>query len=259
MAENYTDDEQVEALKRWWNENGKSTLLSIALAVAAVFGWQGWQEKQETDMHGASAVYQNLLAAAAGNNGGASEQQVATANHLAETLKKDYPSSTYADFAALYKARFAVEADDLVTAEQELRWVIDGGTTDELMIQTRLRLARVLHAQGEHDQALQVLTGDTLAYASAYEELRGDIYLAQGDKAAAELAYQKATDLNQQGVAPLTNPILEIKRQQLKSELLVATPVPLTTAPTSTPTSTPAVGTEKEQAETEQPSSEEES
>ena len=41
-----TDDEQVEALKRWWKENGTSTLLMVAVAVGGYFGWQAWDTRQ---------------------------------------------------------------------------------------------------------------------------------------------------------------------------------------------------------------------
>ena len=38
-----TEEEQVEALRRWWNENGRSTLFVIVVVLAGTFGWQGWQ------------------------------------------------------------------------------------------------------------------------------------------------------------------------------------------------------------------------
>lgn len=105
MSDSYrTEEEQVEALKAWWRENGKSTLVAIALAVMGVFGWQGWQKQQQADQSTASAIYQNLLTAANGDNGQATLAQIATANHLADTLKADYTGTTYAHFAALYKA-----------------------------------------------------------------------------------------------------------------------------------------------------------
>jgi len=33
VAEMKTEEEQVEALKRWWQENGKSLILTIAVSV----------------------------------------------------------------------------------------------------------------------------------------------------------------------------------------------------------------------------------
>ena len=216
MAEGYqTEDEQVEALKKWWKENGKSTLATIAIAIAGVFGFQGWQQQQQAEVDAASAIYQNLVIATTGQNGTTTAEQTATANHLADTLKTDFPSSTYARFAALYKAKLAVSAKDLTGAEQELRWLLASGPSAEITVQTRLRLARVLTAQGNHDTALKELLGDSGAYASAYEELRGDIYVAQGNKAEAALAYQKALELGRQGTNSASNPLLTLKIQQL--------------------------------------------
>ncbi|MEX2327847.1 MAG: tetratricopeptide repeat protein, partial [Pseudomonadales bacterium] len=40
MAE--TDEEQIEAIKKWWDENGKSILIGIVLALGGVFGYQAW-------------------------------------------------------------------------------------------------------------------------------------------------------------------------------------------------------------------------
>ena len=212
MAEGYqTEDEQVEALKKWWNEHGKSTLITVLLAVAGVFGFQGWQKQQQAEADAASAIYQNLIIAADWQNGAATAEQAATANHLADTLKADFPSSTYARFAALHKAKLAVMAKDLTTAEQELRWVLASESSADIAVPTRLRLARVLSAQGNYDMALTELLGDSGSYASAYEELRGDIYVAQDKKAEAALAYQKALELGQQQANPTANPLLTMK------------------------------------------------
>lgn len=219
MAEEYrTEEEQVEALKKWWRENGKSTVISVVVGVSLVIGWQGWQKQQKANVEAASAVYQNLLNVVGTNQGELNDEQVSTANHLADTLIKDFPDSTYSRFAAFSKARFAVKAKDLDAAEKELRWVLDSGTTPELVLQANLRLARVLYAKDQLDDALAALTGDAAGYASAYEELKGDIYRAKGDVSQARLAYQKAQDLNQQAQSPVNNPLLDLKIQQLDGQ-----------------------------------------
>ena len=219
MSEGHqTEEEQIEALKKWWKENGKSTMLSIVVAVAAVVGWRGWQEQQQSAVDAASAIYQNLLSAANGANGTASPEQLTTANHLASTLKEDYPNSTYAHFAALYKAKFAVEKNDLDTAEQELRWILTAGATPELTLQAQLRLARVLYAAEQYDEALLQLDINSSAYVAAFEEVKGDVYLAQGNKNQARQAYQKAVNFGQQSERPETNPLLDLKLKRLMSE-----------------------------------------
>ncbi|WP_101756828.1 tetratricopeptide repeat protein [Oceanicoccus sp. KOV_DT_Chl] len=219
MADSFqSEDEQVEQLKKWWRENGQSTVITIVLAIAGVFGWQAYQTQQQATVDAASAIYQNLLSAAAGENGVVTSSQKATANHLADTLKNDFSGSTYAQFAALFKAKLAVEANDLATAEQELTWVLAQNPTTEINLQAQLRLARVLFAQDKFDDSLALLNIDAGAYAASYEEVKGDIYLAKGDNAAAKLAYQKAVELAAQAAQPGSNPLLEIKLQQLTSE-----------------------------------------
>lgn len=220
MASNYpSEDEQVEALKRWWSENGKSTVVSVVVAVAAVFGWQGYQKQQQAKLEAASAVYQNMVTAAFGTNGQPSEKQATTAVHLADRLKSDFPDLTYARFAALYKARFAAEAGDYEQAESELRWALEKSALPEVSTQIKVRLARVLYAQDRFDDALAVLQGDASGYSAGFEEIKGDIFQAQGNKEAALSAYQKALDLNRESKIPVNNPLLQIKLEQLKSAM----------------------------------------
>ena len=42
MADHITEEEQIEALKRWWDENGKQVVLAIVLTVGGYFGWQAY-------------------------------------------------------------------------------------------------------------------------------------------------------------------------------------------------------------------------
>ena len=56
-----SEEEQVEALRKWWQENGKSTMAAIVVALAASFGWQSWKEHRSTQAEIASSVYQDML------------------------------------------------------------------------------------------------------------------------------------------------------------------------------------------------------
>ena len=38
MAEDITEEEQIEALKRWWAENGMQTVLAVVLVIGGYFG-----------------------------------------------------------------------------------------------------------------------------------------------------------------------------------------------------------------------------
>ena len=215
MSEGYrTEEEQVEALKNWWNESGKSTVMWIVVAIVGVLGWQGWQKQQQSSREAASAVYQNFLTAVDQGEAG-----MVTASHLAQTLRDDFSSSTYAQYAALYQARFAVEKNDLATAEQHLNWVLAENPEDEIRLQANLRLARLKYAAGQYDEAMQLLNTDAQGFAASYSEVKGDILKAKGNLQQALDAYLNAQNLSLARQYPTENSVLQIKIQQLQSQL----------------------------------------
>ncbi|MFT6285357.1 MAG: putative negative regulator of RcsB-dependent stress response [Alcanivorax sp.] len=210
-----TEEEQVEAIKRWWDENGKSTVAAIVLALAAGFGWQGWKVYQVDNRQAASDVYQTLLQALSGAQLG--EIDHSEARKLAGELKTDYVGSTYAEFAAMQLARIAVQDGNLAKAEAELRWVLKkAGKGGDIARIAELRLARVLASRGDFDQALAILgsAGDN-PYAASYEAARGDILLAQGRDADAREAYIRARNLATAGAIQPNINMLEQKLQSL--------------------------------------------
>jgi predicted negative regulator of RcsB-dependent stress response len=123
-----------------------------------------------------------------------SAEQEKVAAQLAEQLKADYSTTTYAQFAALQLARVAVDRNDLAEAQAQLRWVLgkaDKGSDVERIAQ--LRLARVLGASGEVDQALAILAqGKEGPYQASYAVAQGDILLSTGRSDEARDAYTLA-------------------------------------------------------------------
>jgi predicted negative regulator of RcsB-dependent stress response len=195
VADHITEEEQIEALKRWWDDNGKQTIVAIVLIVGGYFGWQGWTQHVDEQAAAASLVYQDMLdnmsALRPGDKLAAGKQ--ADINRLADSLKSEYSSSQYAFYAALIKAKLAVENDDLDAAVSELQWALDNSDAEVDQNIARLRLARVEAARGNLDSALQLVQGvDVGAMKSAYDEAKGDFYLQQGNSAAAYTAYQAA-------------------------------------------------------------------
>lgn len=223
MADGYnTEEEQLDALKKWWQENGKSMVLTLVVVLAAIFGWQGWQTQKSAEIEAGSIMYQSLLVTVSANNGQLSPAQQSTAEHLADTLKADFPDSSYATFAALFKAQFAVNSNKLDLAAEELNWALARDLDRELQLQTSLRLARVYSAQSKYDEALALLAVDAGVYTPAYEEVKGDIYKAQGKLDQALLAYQKAEDLSLQAEQPVPNGVLSLKLKHLSNQLALA-------------------------------------
>ncbi len=218
MAEHLTDEEQLENLKRWWSENGKSTVIAVVLAVTGYFGWEGWQSNQKHMSETAAGHYQSLQEALDVTQGQVvSDDNRATAKHLAETLKSEHQANVYASHAALFLAKMAVEAKDLDSAVSELEWVIERNADSALVSLSKNRLARVLISQEKYTEALAAVTVKKAgSFESLFAETRGDIYLIQGDVQQARAAYQLA----QQGLPAndrMRAPLLAMKLDDLKT------------------------------------------
>jgi predicted negative regulator of RcsB-dependent stress response len=194
VAQHLTEEEQIEKLKRWWVDYGRSVLIGVVLAVVGYFGWQSWQGQRQEARESASVLYEELTEIVVTPPGETlSEERRAKAATIAAELKSEHSNLLYASHAALLMARVAVEQGDLAQAEQELSWLLEQDPSEALGLLARWRLAQVLYGQGEYERALATL--DTVkpgAYAAGYAELRGDIFVAQGQLADGKAAYQTA-------------------------------------------------------------------
>lgn len=208
MAEYETEEQQVEALKKWWADNGRAVMLGIGLGLALIFGWRGWQGHKLTSAQEASSAYTEVMQSLESDDEG--EQFLGKV----DAIKEQHGGSAYAAMASLAEARFHVEKDNLPGAESALRWIVDQGSFAELRSTARLRLARVLNAQSKHDEALKVLEKVTSkSYAHLVAEIQGDIHLDSGNAAQALAAYKRAQENNGQG-GP-SNSTLQMKLDDL--------------------------------------------
>jgi predicted negative regulator of RcsB-dependent stress response len=212
-----TEEEQIEALKRWWSENGTSTILGVIVVLGAVLGYQAWQNHVRDRGEAASKIYQDMIDAIQVDSPlqALDKEHASTARFLARQLEEQYSSSAYAHFAALYLAKLAVDDKDLPTAERELKWALSHGVEDSIEIIVRMRLARVQLALDKPDEALRTLEGvDPGAYRPSYEEVKGDIYHAMGDNEQAREAYERA--VNALG-EDQSRPLLQMKLEDLEA------------------------------------------
>src|SRR5690606_8071639 len=101
-----------------------------------------------------------------------------------------------AALAALGMARLQIEQGELEAARAQLQWALERGKNEAFRHSARLRLVRLLVAMEDFTAAEAQLAQApaTGAYAPLYAELRGDIALARGDRAAARDAYRVALD-----------------------------------------------------------------
>lgn len=183
----YSDDEQLEALKRWWDENGRAIVAGVVIAIVGVVGWTQWQAYQERQAQAASVEYAMFLQELNQPDG----EEAARAR--AALLVDDYQRTPYASLALLWLAQFETEQGDYAAAEEGLRWVAENGDSESMRHIARLRLGRLLLAQSEYDAALAALAGENSgAFHSQYAELRGDVALARGAVEQAVTEYREA-------------------------------------------------------------------
>ncbi len=186
MSDYETEEQQVEALKEWWKQNGLAVIGGAVLGISALVGWRGWdwyQERQATEASDIFAVAQEAV----------NKNDTSLLQEQTKMLRDNYSSTPYASLAVLHQAKNQIEQGQNVAAEESLRWVLSNTRQDAVQNITRLRLARLLLADNKVDEAQAMLSnGMPDAYKSLADEIRGDIFVAKGEIEQAKEAYDKA-------------------------------------------------------------------
>lgn len=213
--EQYTDDERVEDLKKWWRDNGASIIIGIALGVAAIFGWRAWVSYRDTQAEQASLAYDAFIEAV-------EKPDAAQARQRGDGLLADFPKSSYTVLASLRLASVAMDNGDSAEATRRLQWVIDQARLAELQDIARLRLARVQLAAGQQAEAEKLLERvSTPRLRGERQELYGDLALAARSPDKARTAYTEAL------AASPNNAVLRLKLENLAipaASSVIATP-----------------------------------
>jgi predicted negative regulator of RcsB-dependent stress response len=186
LSDPYTEQEQVEKLKQWWKTYGNALLLGIALGLAILFGNKYWTDYKHQRAASASALYDQLLE-------NYDKKAFDDVRKTASKIIDEYATTPYAGLAAMMLARVDFDAKQSEEVRRQLRWAVDNASDAGARHVARLHLARILAADGKIDTALALITiKDTAGFESDYEELRGDLLAAKGDKQAAREAYARA-------------------------------------------------------------------
>ena len=185
----YTSEaQQIEAIKKWWRENGLSIVLGLTLGVSGIFGWRYWQDVKVERAESASILYSDMIASLQNEDG-------AESRDIADRILAEYENTTYGVFALLALAKLAVADDDLVAAETHLRRALKQSRDDTFSHVIRMRLIRVLIGQEKLDEASNLISRQKKSgFASGYDELMGDISVLQGEFETARNSYQQSID-----------------------------------------------------------------
>ena len=182
----YSEAEQYERAKEWTRMNGPWIVAGIAIGALLLGGWRWYQDRRDAQAETASARYDEMVSAL--NRG-----DRARGLTIAEDINREYAWTPYATLASLLAARVHVDTNELDQAAAGLKSVMESAPDKEMRMIARLRLARVQSAQAKYDDALATLKVDEPGeFAPRLADVRGDVLLAKGDRAAALREYLAA-------------------------------------------------------------------
>jgi predicted negative regulator of RcsB-dependent stress response len=179
------EQEQIDSIRAWWSQHGNLITGVVVAFALAVVGWKGWSMYQDRQAAEASAIYAVLQQAV-------NEKDNARIRTAAGELTERFGNTTYATLGSMLAANSAFATNEPKTAQVQLQWTVEHAR-DELRDLARLRLAAVLLDEKSYDEALkQLAAAHAPAFDNRYDELRGDILLAQGKRDEARQAYSEA-------------------------------------------------------------------
>ena len=185
MAYSIEEEQEINQLKDWWKENGKTIIVAFILGVGGMFGWRYWQAHQAEQIAQASAQYDALIYSAQ------QDEQAKKAN--IEQFVQANSKTAYAVFALLDEAKKATEKQDFAAAEANLNQALTQSQDEVLTSIVALRLSAVQFQLGQLDNALTTLNqvkGESFNARKAI--LTGDIQIAKRDKVSAKSSFEKA-------------------------------------------------------------------
>ena len=185
MAYSIEEEQEINQLKDWWKENGKTIIVAFILGVGGMFGWRYWQAHQAEQIAQASAQYDALIYSAQ------QDEQAKKAN--IEQFVQANSKTAYAVFALLDEAKKATEKQDFAAAEVNLNQALTQSQDEVLTSIVALRLSSVQFQLGQLDNALSTLNqvkGESFNARKAI--LTGDIQVSKGDKVAAKNSFDQA-------------------------------------------------------------------
>ncbi len=191
MAYSIEEEQEINQLKDWWKENGKTIIVAFILGVGGMFGWRYWQAHQAEQIAQASAQYDDLI------NSVQQDEQAKKAN--IEQFVQENSKTTYAVFALLDEAKKSTEKQDFAAAESNLNQALTQSQDEVLTSIIALRLSAVQFQLGQLDNALTTLNqvkGESFNARKAI--LTGDIQVAKGDKVAAKNSFEQAQQMGSQ-------------------------------------------------------------
>ncbi|HKM96542.1 MAG TPA: YfgM family protein [Buttiauxella sp.] len=200
------DNEQVDAVKRFFAENGKALVVGVVLGIGALVGWRYWNNHQAESSMASSLEYQTVTQAVRADQ----PATLSAAEKFAANTK-----NTYGALASLEIAQKYADNNDLAKAAAQLQQGLTSTSDENLQALINVRLARVQIQQKQIDAALKTL--DSVkgeGWVAIIADLRGEALLSKGDKQGARDAWSKGS---QTDASPALREMMQMKINNLSS------------------------------------------
>ena len=180
-----TEEQQVEAIKSYWQQNGNTIIAGVALGFAGFIGFNLYQDNKFEEELIVSDNYQTLIEQSG------KDAKAFTAN--GEKFISENGNNSYVSLTALALAKESASHKDWQQVQKQLTTAIESAPTDGIKAIASLRLARVQVQLEQYSDALATLNSKLPeSFTAAIEEIKGDAYLQQGKNDLARSAYQAA-------------------------------------------------------------------
>ena len=183
----YTNEsDQIDAIKRFFANNGVALIVGLVIGIGGVFGWNYWQSHKTNVLQESAQKYENVSAQL---HSGSAQGIEAAQKFAAET------NDIYSAMMGLELAQISVDKGDLANAQKALTDALAKATSVDMKDLINFRLARVQLAQDNADGALaSVANIQGKSWQAAAQDVRGDALLHKGDKAGAKAAYTQGLE-----------------------------------------------------------------
>jgi predicted negative regulator of RcsB-dependent stress response len=186
MAFDLEEQEKLDELKAWWDRWGNVVTFAFAGLLASAAGWTWWKNHQANQAVEAATIFAKLEQVAEADDAKAVRE-------IGGMIIDKYASTGYAPRAALILAGVNLSQNDSKSARAQLEWAVEHTRDPGLKDIARLRLAALMLDTKEYDGSLaQLNAAHSDAFAPRFNDLKGDVLLAQGKTQDAKAAYDAA-------------------------------------------------------------------
>jgi predicted negative regulator of RcsB-dependent stress response len=187
MRDDLEQQEQLAAIKGFWNDNKKwivPLLLVTTLAAASFNGWTWWQNRQAVQASEALFAMEGAI----------EQQDLEKARVAYKALAEGHGGSAQAALAGLQMAKALVAAGESAQAREALSLVAKK-SPEEFSWIAKVRLAGVLLDENDPKSALEALAGKPpKLFSPLVNDRKGDVYAVLGQIEEARSAWKLAAD-----------------------------------------------------------------